>query len=90
MAGEKADMVFTDPPYNVPIKGHVSGLGAVKHREFAMASGEMDRAEFTAFLQRRSPSLAAASARRLASTSSAWTGATSASSWPPAMSVYAD
>ena len=35
-------MVFTDPPYNVPIRGHVSGLGAVKHEEFAMASGEMD------------------------------------------------
>ena len=42
MAGEKADMVFTDPPYNVPIRGHVSGRGAVKHDEFAMASGEMD------------------------------------------------
>src|SRR5215213_5716395 len=51
MAGEKADMVFTDPPYNVPIRGHVSGLGAVKHEEFAMASGEMDRIQFTAFLQ---------------------------------------
>jgi DNA modification methylase len=51
MAGEKADMVFTDPPYNVPIRGHVSGLGAVKHDEFAMASGEMDRVQFTAFLQ---------------------------------------
>ena len=45
MAGEKADMVFTDPPYNVPIRGHVSGLGAVKHDEFAMASGEMDRVQ---------------------------------------------
>jgi DNA modification methylase len=51
MAGEKADMVFTDPPYNVPVRGHVSGLGAVKHDEFAMASGEMDRIQFTAFLQ---------------------------------------
>ena len=39
MAGETAQMVFTDPPYNVPIDGHVSGLGQVKHREFAMASG---------------------------------------------------
>ena len=43
-------MVFTDPPYNVPIDGHVCGLGSVKHREFAMASGEMSEAEFTAFL----------------------------------------
>ncbi len=50
MAGEFAQMVFTDPPYNVPIEGHVSGLGEVKHREFAMASGEMDQAQFTAFL----------------------------------------
>ena len=44
-------MVFTDPPYNVPIAGHVGGLGSIQHREFAMASGEMSQAEFTAFLQ---------------------------------------
>ena len=50
--GAKAQMVFTDPPYNVKIDGHVSGLGAVKHREFAFASGEMTEAEFTAFLER--------------------------------------
>ena len=48
-------MVFTDPPYNVKIDGHVSGLGAVKHREFAMASGEMTQAEFTAFSSASSP-----------------------------------
>lgn len=47
----RAQMVFTDPPYNVPIAGHVGGLGAIQHREFAMASGEMSQAEFTAFLQ---------------------------------------
>ena len=47
---ERADLVFTDPPYNVKIDGHVSGLGAVKHREFAFASGEMSEAEFTRFL----------------------------------------
>lgn len=47
----KARMGFTDPPYNVPIDGHVGGSGAVKHREFAMASGEMTRVEFTAFLR---------------------------------------
>jgi DNA modification methylase len=52
MAGEQARMVFTDPPYNVPIEGHVSGLGKVKHREFAQASGEMSRPEFTSFLSR--------------------------------------
>lgn len=50
MAGEKARMVFTDPPYNVPIDGHVCGSGKIKHREFAMASGEMTSNEFTAFL----------------------------------------
>ena len=43
-------MVFADPPYNVPIEGNVSGLGEIHHREFAMASGEMSEAEFTAFL----------------------------------------
>jgi DNA modification methylase len=50
MEGEKAEMVFTDPPYNVAIEGHVSGLGKIRHREFTMASGEMTRAEFSAFL----------------------------------------
>jgi DNA modification methylase len=52
LAGDRAQMVFTDPPYNVEIDGHVCGLGDVKHREFAMASGEMSPAEFTAFLAR--------------------------------------
>ena len=80
MDGEQAQMVFTDPPYNVPIDGHVqtrkgSGKGrhgsddasvgrgesggdtasaplsrAVRHREFAEASGEMRREAFTRFL----------------------------------------
>lgn len=62
LAGEQAQMVFTDPPYNVPIAGHVSGLGAIKHREFVMASGEMSEAEFTAFLRSVFANLAAASA----------------------------
>jgi len=48
--GQRAQMIFTDPPYNVKIDGHVSGLGSVKHREFAMASGEMTTSEFTGFL----------------------------------------
>ena len=48
--GASAQMVFTDPPYNVKIDGHVSGLGGVKHREFAMASGEMTTSEFATFL----------------------------------------
>jgi len=50
MGEDRARMVFSDPPYNVPIAGHVSGLGKVRHREFAMASGEMSRDGFTAFL----------------------------------------
>ena len=50
LRGEEAQAVFTDPPYNVPIAGNVSGLGKNVHREFAMASGEMTPAEFTAFL----------------------------------------
>jgi DNA modification methylase len=51
MGNELAEMVFTDVPYNVPINGHVSGLGKIRHREFAMAHGEMDVATFTAFLK---------------------------------------
>jgi len=51
MDGQKAQMVFTDPPYNVPIDGHVGGSGVIKHREFAMASGEMTPEQFTAFLE---------------------------------------
>lgn len=51
LAGAKAQMVFTDPPYNVPIAGHVSGLGKKTHKEFAMASGEMTHGEFEAFLK---------------------------------------
>jgi DNA modification methylase len=50
MRGQVADLVFTDPPYNVPIDGHVCGQGEVRHREFAMAAGEMSKAAFTTFL----------------------------------------
>ena len=50
LGGEEADLIFTDPPYNVPIDGHVCGLGAVRHREFAMGTGEMSEPEFTSFL----------------------------------------
>ena len=52
MNGAAAVMVFTDPPYNVKIDGHVSGLGAIRHREFAMAIGEMSETEFISFLTR--------------------------------------
>jgi DNA modification methylase len=43
---ELARLVITDEPYNVPIVGHVTGG---RHREFAMASGEMTNAEFLSF-----------------------------------------
>ena len=50
-AGETVDLIFTDPPYNVPIDGHVSGLGRVRHGDFAFASGEMAPEAFVAFLE---------------------------------------
>ena len=50
MGRERAAMAFLDPPYNVRIRG-VVGRGRVKHGEFAMASGEMSRTDFTAFLE---------------------------------------
>jgi DNA modification methylase len=48
---ERADLIFTDPPYNVPIDGNVCGLGRIRHREFAMGAGEMSKEAFTAFLR---------------------------------------
>jgi len=59
MGERRAAMVFTDPPYNVPIDGHASGLGAIHHRPFPMAAGEMDSGEFTAFLRAAFCNLAA-------------------------------
>jgi hypothetical protein len=50
MGSRSAAAVFTDPPFNVKIDGHATGNGAIKHREFAMASGEMSEAEFVSFL----------------------------------------
>jgi DNA modification methylase len=44
-------LVFTDPPYNVPILGHASGLGRIKHGNFAMALGEMSEDTYAEFLQ---------------------------------------
>jgi DNA modification methylase len=51
MGTERAAAVFSDPPYNVAIDGHVSGLGEVHHREFVMATGEMTPEVFTEFLK---------------------------------------
>ena len=50
MKGRRAEMVFTDPPYNDPIDGYVTGFGKIHHPEFLVASGEMSASEFTAFL----------------------------------------
>jgi DNA modification methylase len=51
MGAEKAQIGFADPPYNVPIHGHASGLGRTRHREFAMAAGEMSSSEYLDFLE---------------------------------------
>jgi 16S rRNA G966 N2-methylase RsmD len=51
LGDERAQMIFTDPPWNTPIAGHVSGLGSTKHGDFAMGCGEMPAAEFEAFLR---------------------------------------
>lgn len=50
LGNRRAAAIFTDPPFNVRIDGHATGNGAIRHREFAMASGEMSEAEFIAFL----------------------------------------
>jgi DNA modification methylase len=59
MDGARADLVFTDPPYNVKIDGNVCGLGTIKHREFAFATGEMSRGQFTGFLSETLGNIAA-------------------------------
>jgi DNA modification methylase len=51
MGDERADIMFTDPPYNLPLNGHVTGLGRIRHREFVMGVGEMSVEAFTSFLQ---------------------------------------
>jgi hypothetical protein len=44
LGDQRAQMVFADPPYNVPIAGHVAGLGQIQHREFAMRVNRGPRA----------------------------------------------
>ncbi|MGE3993377.1 ParB N-terminal domain-containing protein, partial [Pseudorhodoplanes sp.] len=51
LRSELAAMAFLDPPYNVPIAGHVGGRGRTKHREFACAAGELTERQFIAFLE---------------------------------------
>ena len=57
LRGVPADIVFTDPPYNVRVAGHVSQRADA--REFAMASGELSPEEFVDFLQTISGHIAA-------------------------------
>lgn len=48
LEAKSADVVFTDPPYNVPIAGHVSRRAV---RNFVMGSGEQDLGQFQEFLE---------------------------------------
>jgi len=50
LGDEAVDLICTDPPYNVPIDGHVCGSGRIRHRNFAMGVGEMNKGQFTRFL----------------------------------------
>lgn len=47
---ERVGAIFSDPPYNVKIEGNVSGLGKVRHADFAMASGELNSEQYEEFL----------------------------------------
>ncbi len=52
MDDQLADVVFTDPPYNVKVS-NISGINKEhKHAEFLMASGEMSEEEFIEFLSK--------------------------------------
>jgi DNA modification methylase len=51
LGDEEAGLIFTDPPYNVPIKRNVSGKGKVRHDNFTLAAGELSAAEFRLFLE---------------------------------------
>jgi hypothetical protein len=50
MKEERADLVFVDPPFNVPVEGHLSGKRKVRHREFAQGVGELTGDGFIQFL----------------------------------------
>jgi DNA modification methylase len=52
LGSKRAHVAFTDFPYNVKISGHASGKGRIQHRDFVMATGELDVVEFTSFLTR--------------------------------------
>ncbi len=50
-AGKRARLCLCDPPFNIKVENNVSGLGKIKHKDFAMAVGEMTFAEFSHFLK---------------------------------------
>jgi DNA modification methylase len=45
MQDRRADVVITDPPYNLAVN-EVTGLGGIRHKEFKMAASEMSESEF--------------------------------------------
>ncbi len=51
LGGDLADLIITDPPYNIRIQGFASGKGKARHKNFAMAAGEMSEREFRKFLR---------------------------------------
>ena len=52
LGDDKAELIFTDPPYNCKISNNVSGLGKVRHGEFVKGSGELTDAQFVMELLR--------------------------------------
>jgi hypothetical protein len=48
---DKAQMMFADPPKNLPTERHVSGLATIKHTGFATASGELSASAYQIFLR---------------------------------------
>lgn len=52
LGDERAQMIFTDPPYGCAIAGNVSGLGRVKHEDFVMGAGEQSLPAFAQSLLR--------------------------------------
>ena len=50
LGNETVDLIFADPPYNIPVAGFVSGHGKVRHDDFIIGAGEMSADAFTAFL----------------------------------------
>lgn len=59
MAGEKADAIVADPPYNTSNATHNGGLGKFQHREFKYAHGEMTERQFVEFLANTEGAMAA-------------------------------